>query len=245
MSHSILIDRLSEWVGIKDTALNWLRSYLTNRTFSVVIGDAKSSQIPLTSGVPQGSILGPLLFSIYMLPLGQIIRKHKINFHCYADDSQLYIPLKTGNTVIPQILDCLSDIKCWMSQNSLQLNDSKSEILLFGPPNSIPAFQSQLGNLSNNIKGAARNLGVMFDSSLSFNQQVTKVVQSCFFQLRNIAKIKSFISFSDLEKVIHAFITSRLDYCNSLYSGLNKKNYISSSTSSKFSSQTFNKHQKA
>ena len=59
--------------------------------------------------------------------------------------------------------------------------------------------------------------------ALSFNNQVTKVVQSCFFQLRNIAKIKSFLSYSDLEKVIHAFISSRLDYCNSLYSGLNKK----------------------
>ena len=111
-----------------------------------------------------------------------------------------------------------------MSQNFLQLNESKTEILLFGPPQSIPFLHSQLGNLSQNVKSVARNLGVMFDSSLSFNHQVTKVIQSCFFQLRNIAKIKSFLSYSDLEKVIHAFIYSRLDYCNSLYSGLNKKN---------------------
>ncbi|KAF7667099.1 hypothetical protein LDENG_00076430, partial [Lucifuga dentata] len=68
------------------------------------------------------------------------------------------------------------------------------------------------------------NLRVIFDSCLSFNVQVTKVVQSCFFQLRLIFKVRPFLSFSDLEKVIHAFITSRLNYCNALYSGISKGN---------------------
>ena len=81
-------------------------------------------------------------------------------------------------------------------------------------------IHSQLGPLA---AAAARNLGVIFDSNLSFNKQVSTVVQSCYFQLRNISKIKSFLSPPDLEKVIHALITSRLDYCNSLYSGLCKK----------------------
>ena len=76
--------------------------------------------------------------------------------------------------------------------------------------------------LSANVKTSARNLGVIFDSNLSFNKHVTTVVQSCFFQLRNIAKIKPFLSTANLETVIHSFISSRLDYCNSLYSGLNK-----------------------
>ena len=224
VDHSILIHRLENWVGIKGTALDWFRSYLTDRSFSVVIGDASSSKVPLTCGVPQGSILGPLLFSIYMLPIGNIIRKHNIKFHSYADDTQLYIPLKPGTTGnVNSLLSCLSDIKSWMAQNFLQLNETKTEIIIFGPPNTTPTFQSELNTLSANVTHSARNLGVIFDSDLSFGPQITRVVQTCYFQLRNIARIKSFLSTADLEKVIHAFISSRLDFCNSIYSGLCKK----------------------
>ena len=223
VDHLILIEILEHWVGIKDAALDWLTSYLTGRSFSVVIGEASSTRAPFTCGVPQGSILGPLLFSIYMLPLGNIIRNHAISFHCYADDTQLYIPLKSGSGNISHLLACLTDIKHWMTQNFLQLNKSKSEIILFSPPSHTLPLQSQLGPLSANVKTSARNLGVIFDSNLSFNKHVTTVVQSCFFQLRNISKIKSFLSTANLEIVIHSFISSRLDYCNSLYSGLNKK----------------------
>ena len=111
-----------------------------------------------------------------------------------------------------------------MSHNFLKLNDSKSEIILFGSPNFTQAFHSELGTFAANVTQSARNLGVFFDPDISFNTQVTKVVQSCYFQIRNIAKIKSFLSHADLETVIHAFISSRLDYCNSVYSGMSKKN---------------------
>ena len=223
VDHPILIERLEHWVGISDVALAWLSSYLTGRSLAVVIGETSSSQAPLTCGVPQGSILGPLLFSIYMLPLGNIIRSFDINFHCYADDTQLYIPIKPGSGNLSRLLDCLAAINDWMTQNFLQLNQSKSEIILFGPPSSTISLHSQLGPLSANVTPAARNLGVFFDSNLSFNKHVSTVVQSCYLQLRNIAKIKSFLSPPDLEIVIHALISSRLDYCNSLFYGLNKK----------------------
>ena len=223
VNHLILIQRLKEVVGINETALEWFRSYLTDRSFSVEIGEASSAPAPFTCGVPQGSILGPLLFTIYMLPIGNIIRSHGIHFHSYADDTQLYIPLKPGiSGNVTHLLACLSDIKKWMSQNFLQLNEAKTEIILFGPPMSTLPFHAELGTLSSNITLTARSLGVMFDPQLSFNKQITTVVQSCYHQIRNIAKIKSFLSTTDLETVIHAFISSRLDYCNSLYSACNK-----------------------
>ena len=123
VDHSILLNHLEKWVGIRDNTLRWFKSHLYDRSFSVAMGNASSSVAPLTCGVPQGSILGSLLFSIYMLPLGDIINKHKIQYHCYADDTHIYVPLKTGeggNSY--HLLSCLSDIKRWMSQNLLQLN---------------------------------------------------------------------------------------------------------------------------
>ncbi len=110
-----------------------------------------------------------------------------------------------------------------MAKNFLQLNESKLEVLLFGTSSLSAPVQSKLGCLSFNIKESARNLGVTFDSNLSFNNQVARVIQSCFLQLRTISKMKSFLTAADLEKVIHAFISSRFGYCNSLYSGLSHK----------------------
>lgn len=82
VDHEILISRLEQWVGIRGIALEWFRLYLTDRTFFVGLGDSVSSSAPLLCGVPQGSVLGPLLFSLYLLPLGSILRKHFISLLC-------------------------------------------------------------------------------------------------------------------------------------------------------------------
>ena len=127
VDHSILLSRLESWVGLGASALQLMRSYLSDRSVAVEIGNASSSATPLIHGVPQGSILGPLLFSIYMLPLGQIIRKHNIQFHCYADDTQLYLPLNSSDpNCLATLNACLADLQTWMSANFLQLNADKS-----------------------------------------------------------------------------------------------------------------------
>ncbi|XP_032366676.1 LOW QUALITY PROTEIN: uncharacterized protein LOC116685831 [Etheostoma spectabile] len=222
VDHAVLVSRL-EHVGICGTALQWFRSYLANRSFSVAIGDHCSSKASLPCGVPQGSILGPILFSMYMLPLGSIIKKHNLSFHFYADDLQIYLPIKPNeNTALTKLLDCITDIKQWLSQNFLHLNDSKTECILFGSPSMSNVLTTISGTLAPLFKSHVKNLGVTFDNGLKFDKQISSVVSASFFQLRLLAKVQSFLSRQDLEKAIHAFISSRLDYCNALYVGLSQ-----------------------
>ncbi len=100
VDHAVLLSRLDHYVDIRGTALEWFRSYLSKRSFSVMIGDLSSSHASLCCGVPQGSTLGPILFSLYMLPLGSVISMHSLSFHCYADDLQIYLPLRSSGLFV-------------------------------------------------------------------------------------------------------------------------------------------------
>ena len=133
VDHSILLDRLHNQIGISGSVFNWLKSYLTVRKMFVSMEGYSSKSYKITCGVPQGSISGPTLFNLYMLPLGSIIRKHGINFHSYADDTQLYIAMSPDDPgPIDALFNCILDIKSWMAKNFLQLNQDKTEVLFIG-----------------------------------------------------------------------------------------------------------------
>uniref|UniRef100_A0A3P8VZQ2 Reverse transcriptase domain-containing protein n=1 Tax=Cynoglossus semilaevis TaxID=244447 RepID=A0A3P8VZQ2_CYNSE len=227
IDREILLHRLEKDVGIKGSALAWFKSYLSNRFQFVNVNEESSILTKVNYGVPQGSVLGPILFTLYMLPLGNIIRKHNINFHCYADDTQLYVSVRPDDpNPLIKIQDCLRDILTWMTQNFLMLNTEKTEVIVLGPKH----IRAPLSNLTITIGsstpvpcGKARNLGVLFDQDLSLQKHINQTCRTAFYHLRNIKSIRKMLSRPDSEKLIHAFITSRLDYCNSLLSGCPNK----------------------
>ena len=129
--HDILINRLQKFDGLSGPVLDWFKTYLSSRDCFVSIGDHSSANTSATCGVPQGSILRPVLFNLYMLPLGNIIREHGISFHSYADDTQLYISLSPNDTSpIDKLVQCIDHINLWMSHHFLQLNKDKTEVLI-------------------------------------------------------------------------------------------------------------------
>uniref|UniRef100_A0A3B3C1K9 Reverse transcriptase domain-containing protein n=1 Tax=Oryzias melastigma TaxID=30732 RepID=A0A3B3C1K9_ORYME len=222
VDHEILIGRLEQWAGLSGEALQWMRSYLTDRSFCVKMGSHSSKCYPLKWGVPQGSVLGPLLFSIYLLPLGVLFRKHKVEFHLYADDCQIYVPICKGpDRSIKAIIDCLAEVKLWMSENFLGLNENKTEVIVFSPSGGKD-HNIDLLSLAPFEQSVVTSLGVKLDAALKLDLQINAVTRSCFFQMRRLARIKSFISKKNLEIVTHAFVLSRLYYCSSLYAGLPK-----------------------
>ncbi|XP_059207040.1 uncharacterized protein LOC131986205 [Centropristis striata] len=171
-----------------------------------------------------GSFLGPLLFNIYMLPLAQITEHHNISYHTYADDTQLYISVSSHDySPLLSLSNCIHQINEWMCQNFLQLNAEKTEVIILSPKNERSKISAHLGSTSLTATNQARNLGVIIDSGLNFNSHLKLITKSAYYHLKNIARIKGFVSKQDMEKLIHAFIFSRLDYCNGIFTGLNKK----------------------
>ena len=171
------------------TILNWFQSYLQDRKYFVSIGGYESERTTMTCGVPQGSILGPLLFNIYILPLPQIIEQYNISYHTYVHDTQLYITVSPNDhSPLQQLNDCIEHIKEWMCHNFLQLNTNKTEIIIFGPKEERQTISTLFNSMILKPTNQARNLAVVLDSDLNFN--IKAITKSAYYHLKNIARIK-------------------------------------------------------
>ena len=212
--------------------IKWFSSYLTECYQSVKIVSTLSDWFPLLFGVPQGSVLGPLLFSLYASPVSTLTGKHKaVNFHFYASDTQLYVYLSHTNAsaAFDKLNRCLQDVKEWISASKLKLNPDKTEFILFGSKKQEESLNACfpidiLGNPFHPTK-SVRNLGVWFDSDFSFSKHVQNVCKGCFIQLRDFRNIRQFLTQDAAVSVASAFVSSQLDYCISLFRGLSKFNH--------------------
>ena len=175
-------------------------------------------------GVPRGSVLGPILFVLYTKSLSDIIANHSVNHQLFADDTQLQksAPLSEVNNLIKELNACTDDIKTWMTENQLKLNDDKTEALLFPfssffKPSTGPLPDSiTLGSHNIPFSDSARNLGFILDSNLSMKKHVIKIFQTAYFELKRISSIRRFLTEDATKTLVTSYILSRLDYCNCL-----------------------------
>ena len=228
VDHGVMLETLSSKLGICGSSLDWFSSYLHGRSQRVSVRDCISEKFNLMFGVPQGSCLGPLLFTIYSSKLFDVIKGHLPSVHCYADDTQLYVSFSpkqetSQSEAITAIESCVQDIRKWMVHDKLLLNDDKTEFLLIGTKQQLAKVNIDhitIGDAEIAPQSPVRNLGVWFDSSLSMKEHITKTCSSAFYWLYNIRKIRKYLSRKCTEILVHAFISSRIDYCNSLLYGL-------------------------
>ena len=160
------------------------------------------------------------------MPLADLIRKHKIPFHLYADDSQKYAIFQFGDYAgtVSKLEGLARDIKVWFHVNNLKSNDSKTKVFLISskhkPIQSNDMIPLSVGNRLIQPSEYVRNLGVSMDNHLTFEKHVNNVVRSAFLKIREISFYRPYLTKEAARTLVHAYVTNRIDYCNSLLYGL-------------------------
>ena len=225
-----LVQILRTDIGIEGVALKWFHSFLTNRTQKVKIDNQFSECRNVPCGVPQGSVLGPVLFNINVKSQPQVFRTCSLTTSSFADDSngrkQFSLSFQF-NVLTRDIPSCMKKIVNWSNANSFKINPDKTEIIVMCPSSLNDKviikgifFENQCIRFSSKLK----NVGVVIDKNLKFDSHVNTVVSHCYALIKDVRRIRDYLKREDLEKLVHAIISHRLDYCNSIYLNISKKN---------------------
>ena len=205
VNYHLLLNRLKYRFGMCNLALAWLESYLTNRTQRVVIQNedghtVQSANKPLTQGIPQGSILRPILFNLFVAPLGELCRAKGVSFQGYADNTQNYLSFQLmsgswNNQVecITKLENCIEAVHHWMQKNFLKLNENKSEFIILGLSKQL----KKVGNITIKIGEdiipnvpAVKNLGIFLDAEQRCTTHINKITSSSFNTLHKISRVR-------------------------------------------------------
>ena len=232
INHDILIRRLRSCYGITGMALALLSSYLENRLQVVRVGKQTSASEECSIGVPQGSVLGPLLFTAFISPVANVAAHHSVQQHQYADDTTLYVSMSKSDKAqrVEDLQRCLQSLHEWFAQNGLALNPDKTDVVSICPiwQHRTETAVDGINVAGINIKPAdqLKSLGVILDHRLNFVPHVKNVCRNSFYHIRALRHIRRSINTECANEIACAIINTRLDYCNSLLVGTSQQNIL-------------------
>jgi len=199
VDHDVMLCRLRVSYGLTGVSLQWFTSYLLGRTQHIRYAGHSSNESPVKYGVPQGSVLGPILFILYTADLVPLIEQHGLVPHIYADEAQIVGSCDSSNplSLCRRVEICLADVASWMSSNQLQLNTSKSELMWcssFGRCHQLPTNSLIIGLDDIRPVATVKNLGLYLDATMSMRTHISHLTSTCFGVLRQIHCIRHSLS---------------------------------------------------
>ena len=227
VDHHRLLYILKHEIGLGGTVLKWFASFLSDRIQSTNISGSNSETRGMPYGVPQGSVVGPVLFNIYVRNFISMLEKAGFIVHGYADDHQVLYTFRIEfqyEAICHSLPKGLHLITQWMTSHFLKLNAGKSQLLIFTPKNlrdQLCIDRVYLGsNMFIPVSLDAINLGVKLDSQVTFSPHISMVIAQSYQQISNIGQIRKYLTVENLRTLVQSLIVSKIDNCNSLLYGV-------------------------
>ena len=222
VEHSILLKKLEHY-GIRGVALKWMESYLSNRKQFVTVNGSNSTTETIRYGVPQGSILGPLLFIIYINDIPEIAPFAK--FILYADDANIILSGESIDIIVRDLYVLIENLTIWVKSNGLALNLKKTKYMIFSRTRNVELpMPLIISNTAIERKTEARFLGVIIDETLNWTRHVKTVLSKMSRYVGIMYKIKKFLPLKARLQIYHSFVQSHLNFCSLVWGFCSKSN---------------------
>ena len=191
--------------------------YLKNRTHRVYIKETLSERHNLNCGVPQVLVLGARLYSMYAYPLCTTINEHNLHYHSYADDTQIYMRCDNNENAITDVIvrleNCIKDISSWMVHNSLQINENKTDFIIFSTtPHKLKKHTLQVGTNIIGLSKTVKILGVTFDDGMTLKQHISNICRSSYMQLRKINSIRQYLTTNAVKTLVQSVLQQHIHW---------------------------------